>query len=130
MAIYERQLVRENIYSLYWKAINFLLLSWMYAYYCFKWWYFNLYLLCPRLDFFVSNWAFFLLVLIIFFYFIFPHTFFLHLELDALMLLLCKLEQVGFCSLLFTFRNTQLSFILLSSIQSVYYTYVWLNLAF
>ncbi|XP_042416230.1 protein EI24 homolog isoform X1 [Zingiber officinale] len=42
------------------KAINFLLLSWMYAYYCFeyKWNYSNV-ALNRRLDFFESNWPFF-----------------------------------------------------------------------
>ncbi|KAL3843679.1 hypothetical protein ACJIZ3_001082 [Penstemon smallii] len=42
------------------KALNFLLLSWMYAYYCFeyKWNYYGL-SLDRRLDFFESNWPFF-----------------------------------------------------------------------
>ncbi|KAA8545485.1 hypothetical protein F0562_020269 [Nyssa sinensis] len=42
------------------KAINFLLLSWMYAYYCFEYkWNFTGLSLDKRLDFFESNWAFF-----------------------------------------------------------------------
>ncbi|GAB2279082.1 hypothetical protein Dimus_039325 [Dionaea muscipula] len=42
------------------KAINFLLLSWMYAYYCFEYkWNFSGVSLDKRLDFFESNWAFF-----------------------------------------------------------------------
>nr|XP_011464821.1 PREDICTED: protein EI24 homolog isoform X2 [Fragaria vesca subsp. vesca] len=42
------------------KALNFLLLSWMYAYYCFEYkWNFSEIGLDKRLDFFESNWAFF-----------------------------------------------------------------------
>ncbi|KAL3538520.1 hypothetical protein ACH5RR_001886 [Cinchona calisaya] len=42
------------------KAINFLLLSWMYAYYCFEYkWNLSGLSLDKRLDFFESNWAFF-----------------------------------------------------------------------
>ncbi|XP_027154089.1 protein EI24 homolog isoform X1 [Coffea eugenioides] len=42
------------------KAINFLLLSWMYAYYCFDYkWNLSGLSLGKRLDFFESNWAFF-----------------------------------------------------------------------
>ncbi|KAL2460526.1 Protein EI24-like protein [Abeliophyllum distichum] len=42
------------------KALNFLLLSWMYAYYCFEYkWNFSGLSLDKRLDFFESNWAFF-----------------------------------------------------------------------
>ncbi|KAK9929111.1 hypothetical protein M0R45_026219 [Rubus argutus] len=42
------------------KALNFLLLSWMYAYYCFEYkWNFSEVRLEKRLDFFESNWAFF-----------------------------------------------------------------------
>ncbi|KAJ9687553.1 hypothetical protein PVL29_016157 [Vitis rotundifolia] len=42
------------------KALNFLLLSWMYAYYCFEYkWNFSELGLDKRLDFFESNWAFF-----------------------------------------------------------------------
>ncbi|XP_048430557.1 protein EI24 homolog [Pyrus x bretschneideri] len=42
------------------KAVNFLLLSWMYAYYCFEYkWNFSEVRLEKRLDFFESNWAFF-----------------------------------------------------------------------
>ncbi|KAJ6820000.1 protein EI24-like protein isoform X1 [Iris pallida] len=42
------------------KAINFLLLSWMYAYYCFEYkWNHSELSLDKRLDFFESNWAFF-----------------------------------------------------------------------
>ncbi|CAN6543266.1 unnamed protein product [Malus baccata var. baccata] len=42
------------------KAVNFLLLSWMYAYYCFEYkWNFTEVRLEKRLDFFESNWAFF-----------------------------------------------------------------------
>ncbi|RWR97180.1 protein EI24 [Cinnamomum micranthum f. kanehirae] len=42
------------------KAINFLLLSWMYAYYCFEYkWNLSELSLDRRLDFFESNWAFF-----------------------------------------------------------------------
>ncbi|XVF00605.1 hypothetical protein REPUB_Repub04eG0015000 [Reevesia pubescens] len=42
------------------KALNFLLLSWMYAYYCFEYkWNFSEWGLEKRLDFFESNWAFF-----------------------------------------------------------------------
>ncbi|XP_020110959.1 protein EI24 homolog isoform X1 [Ananas comosus] len=42
------------------KAINFLLLTWMYAYYCFEYkWNFLGVSLNKRLDFFESNWAFF-----------------------------------------------------------------------
>ncbi|XP_031394561.1 protein EI24 homolog isoform X2 [Punica granatum] len=40
------------------KALNFLLLSWMYAYYCFEW-NFSEVSLEKRLDFFQTNWAFF-----------------------------------------------------------------------
>ncbi|TQD84504.1 hypothetical protein C1H46_029939 [Malus baccata] len=41
-------------------ALNFLLLSWMYAYYCFEYkWNFSEVHLEKRLDFFESNWAFF-----------------------------------------------------------------------
>nr|XP_028963234.1 protein EI24 homolog isoform X1 [Malus domestica] len=41
-------------------ALNFLLLSWMYAYYCFEYkWNFSEVRLEKRLDFFESNWAFF-----------------------------------------------------------------------
>ncbi|KAM7478826.1 hypothetical protein LguiA_027039 [Lonicera macranthoides] len=43
------------------KAINFLLLSWMYAYYCFEYkWNLSGLSLDKRLDFFETNWAFFL----------------------------------------------------------------------
>ncbi|XVE67441.1 hypothetical protein DITRI_Ditri08aG0161200 [Diplodiscus trichospermus] len=42
------------------KALNFLLLSWMYAYYCFEYkWNFSEWSLEKRLDFFETNWAFF-----------------------------------------------------------------------
>ncbi|KAL2904672.1 Protein EI24-like protein [Bienertia sinuspersici] len=42
------------------KALNFLLLSWMYAYYCFEYkWNLSGVTLGRRLDFFESNWAFF-----------------------------------------------------------------------
>lgn len=42
------------------KALNFLLLSWMYAYYCFEYkWNLSGVTLDRRLDFFESNWAFF-----------------------------------------------------------------------
>ncbi|KAI4318805.1 hypothetical protein MLD38_032472 [Melastoma candidum] len=42
------------------KALSFLLLSWMYAYYCFEYkWNFSEVSLDKRLDFFQSNWAFF-----------------------------------------------------------------------
>lgn len=42
------------------KALNFLLLSWMYAYYCFEYkWNFSEVSLDNRLRFFESNWAFF-----------------------------------------------------------------------
>lgn len=42
------------------KGINFLLLSWMYAYYCFEYkWNLSELALDKRLDFFESNWAFF-----------------------------------------------------------------------
>ncbi|KAH7575806.1 hypothetical protein JRO89_XS02G0224300 [Xanthoceras sorbifolium] len=42
------------------KAVNFLLLSWMYAYYCFEYkWNFSEVSLDKRLDFFESNWPFF-----------------------------------------------------------------------
>ncbi|XP_057530532.1 protein EI24 homolog isoform X1 [Amaranthus tricolor] len=42
------------------KALYFLLLSWMYAYYCFEYkWNFSGVTLDRRLDFFESNWAFF-----------------------------------------------------------------------
>uniref|UniRef100_A0A1D1YJA5 Etoposide-induced protein 2.4 n=1 Tax=Anthurium amnicola TaxID=1678845 RepID=A0A1D1YJA5_9ARAE len=42
------------------KAINFLLLSWMYAYYCFEYkWNLAGWSLDKRLNFFESNWAFF-----------------------------------------------------------------------
>ncbi|KAL6964428.1 hypothetical protein U1Q18_035483 [Sarracenia purpurea var. burkii] len=42
------------------KALNILLLSWMYAYYCFEYkWNFSGLSLDKRLDFFESNWAFF-----------------------------------------------------------------------
>ncbi|KAL4654833.1 hypothetical protein ACB092_01G408800 [Castanea dentata] len=42
------------------KVINFLLLSWMYAYYCFEYkWNFSEVALDRRLDYFESNWAFF-----------------------------------------------------------------------
>ncbi|XP_065872183.1 protein EI24 homolog isoform X2 [Euphorbia lathyris] len=42
------------------KAINFILLSWMYAYYCFEYkWNLSEVSLDRRLDFFESNWAFF-----------------------------------------------------------------------
>ncbi|CAL5426277.1 unnamed protein product [Camellia sinensis] len=42
------------------KMLNFLLLSWMYAYYCFEYkWNFSGLSLDKRLDFFESNWAFF-----------------------------------------------------------------------
>ncbi|KAI9176452.1 hypothetical protein LWI28_003019 [Acer negundo] len=42
------------------KAVNFLLLSWMYAYYCFEYkWNFSEVGLDKRLDFFESNWPFF-----------------------------------------------------------------------
>ncbi|GJX15819.1 ribonuclease H-like domain-containing protein [Tanacetum coccineum] len=42
------------------KALNFLLLSWMYAYYCFEYkWNFSGLSLQKRLEFFESNWAFF-----------------------------------------------------------------------
>ncbi|KAL4588438.1 hypothetical protein LXL04_001328 [Taraxacum kok-saghyz] len=42
------------------KALNFILLSWMYAYYCFEYkWNFSGLSLDKRLDFFESNWAFF-----------------------------------------------------------------------
>eukprot|EP00268_Persea_americana_P059765 TRINITY_DN7379_c1_g1_i1.p1 TRINITY_DN7379_c1_g1~~TRINITY_DN7379_c1_g1_i1.p1 ORF type:complete len:142 (-),score=21.76 TRINITY_DN7379_c1_g1_i1:214-639(-) len=42
------------------KAINFLLLSWMYAYYSFEYkWNLSELSLDKRLDFFESNWAFF-----------------------------------------------------------------------
>ncbi|WOL12907.1 hypothetical protein Cni_G21676 [Canna indica] len=42
------------------KAINFLLLSWMYAYYCFEYkWNHSKMSLNKRLDFFESNWPFF-----------------------------------------------------------------------
>ncbi|XP_047315074.1 protein EI24 homolog isoform X2 [Impatiens glandulifera] len=42
------------------KPLNFLLLSWMYAYYCFEYkWNFSGISLDIRLDFFESNWAFF-----------------------------------------------------------------------
>ncbi|XP_044491122.1 protein EI24 homolog isoform X1 [Mangifera indica] len=42
------------------KAINFLLLAWLYAYYCFEYkWNFSEVGLDKRLDFFESNWAFF-----------------------------------------------------------------------
>jgi etoposide-induced 2.4 mRNA len=42
------------------KILNFLLLSWMYAYYCYEYkWNFSGISLKKRLDFFQSNWAFF-----------------------------------------------------------------------
>ncbi|XVE48605.1 hypothetical protein DITRI_Ditri01bG0014800 [Diplodiscus trichospermus] len=42
------------------KALNFILLSWMYAYYCFEYkWNFSEWGLEKRLDFFETNWAFF-----------------------------------------------------------------------
>uniref|UniRef100_A0A2P2LHI2 Protein EI24 homolog n=1 Tax=Rhizophora mucronata TaxID=61149 RepID=A0A2P2LHI2_RHIMU len=42
------------------KAINFVLLSWMYAYYCFEYkWNLSEVALNRRLDFFETNWAFF-----------------------------------------------------------------------
>nr|GME13493.1 protein EI24 homolog isoform X1 [Ipomoea batatas]GME17007.1 protein EI24 homolog isoform X1 [Ipomoea batatas]GME17009.1 protein EI24 homolog isoform X1 [Ipomoea batatas] len=42
------------------KALNFLLLSWMYAYYCFEYkWNLSGLSLDKRLDFFETNWAFF-----------------------------------------------------------------------
>ncbi|KAJ6427726.1 hypothetical protein OIU84_023179 [Salix udensis] len=42
------------------KALNFVLLSWMYAYYCFEYkWNLSDVALDRRLDFFESNWAFF-----------------------------------------------------------------------
>ncbi|TYG74813.1 hypothetical protein ES288_D04G213000v1 [Gossypium darwinii] len=42
------------------KALNFVLLSWMYAYYCFEYkWNFTEWGLEKRLDFFETNWAFF-----------------------------------------------------------------------
>ncbi|KAL9996470.1 putative etoposide-induced 2.4 [Helianthus debilis subsp. tardiflorus] len=42
------------------KFLNFILLSWMYAYYCFEYkWNFSGLSLDKRLDFFESNWAFF-----------------------------------------------------------------------
>ncbi|KAL7119603.1 hypothetical protein ACP275_02G072700 [Erythranthe tilingii] len=42
------------------KAVNFLLLSWMYAYYCFEYkWNYSGLSLDKRLDFFESNWPFF-----------------------------------------------------------------------
>ncbi|GMH23931.1 hypothetical protein Nepgr_025774 [Nepenthes gracilis] len=42
------------------RAINFLLISWMYAYYCFEYkWNLSEVSLDRRLDFFESNWAFF-----------------------------------------------------------------------
>ncbi|CAL9231965.1 unnamed protein product [Arabidopsis halleri] len=42
------------------KILNFLLLSWMYAYYCYEYkWNFSGIPLDKRLDFFESNWAFF-----------------------------------------------------------------------
>ncbi|KAL3620830.1 hypothetical protein CASFOL_035742 [Castilleja foliolosa] len=42
------------------KAVNFLLLSWMYAYYCFEYkWNYSGLSLDKRLDFFESNWLFF-----------------------------------------------------------------------
>ncbi|XP_075477054.1 protein EI24 homolog isoform X1 [Primulina tabacum] len=42
------------------KALNFLLLSWMYAYYCFEYkWNYSGLSLDKRLDFFESNWPFF-----------------------------------------------------------------------
>lgn len=42
------------------KALNFVLLSWMYAYYCFEYkWNLSEVALDRRLDFFESNWAFF-----------------------------------------------------------------------
>ncbi|KAE8009024.1 hypothetical protein FH972_005482 [Carpinus fangiana] len=42
------------------KVLNFLLLSWMYAYYCFEYkWNISEVALDKRLDFFESNWAFF-----------------------------------------------------------------------
>ncbi|KAI3788874.1 hypothetical protein L2E82_01654 [Cichorium intybus] len=42
------------------KALNFILLSWMYAYYCFEYkWNFSGLSLDKRLNFFESNWAFF-----------------------------------------------------------------------
>lgn len=42
------------------KPLNFLLISWMYAYYCFEYkWNFSGLSLDKRLDFFESNWAFF-----------------------------------------------------------------------
>ncbi|KAG5525828.1 hypothetical protein RHGRI_032198 [Rhododendron griersonianum] len=42
------------------KPLNFLLISWMYAYYCFEYkWNFSGLSLGKRLDFFESNWAFF-----------------------------------------------------------------------
>ncbi|XP_024979720.1 protein EI24 homolog isoform X2 [Cynara cardunculus var. scolymus] len=42
------------------KTLNFILLSWMYAYYCFEYkWNFSGLSLDKRLDFFESNWAFF-----------------------------------------------------------------------
>ncbi|XP_028805051.1 protein EI24 homolog isoform X1 [Neltuma alba] len=42
------------------KMLNFLLLSWMYAYYCFEYkWNFNKVPLDKRLDYFQSSWAFF-----------------------------------------------------------------------
>ncbi|KAG6779997.1 hypothetical protein POTOM_016404 [Populus tomentosa] len=42
------------------KALNFVLLSWMYAYYCFEYkWNLSEVALDKRLDFFESNWAFF-----------------------------------------------------------------------
>ncbi|VVB15169.1 unnamed protein product [Arabis nemorensis] len=42
------------------KILNFLLLSWMYAYYCYEYkWNFSRIPLKKRLDFFESNWAFF-----------------------------------------------------------------------
>ncbi|CAA0841523.1 Protein EI24 homolog [Striga hermonthica] len=56
------------------KALNFLLLSWMYAYYCFEYkWNYSGLSLDKRLDFFESNWPFFAgfgspCVLAVFFY--------------------------------------------------------------
>ncbi|XP_073313183.1 protein EI24 homolog isoform X2 [Primulina huaijiensis] len=56
------------------KALNFLLLSWMYAYYCFEYkWNYSALSLDKRLDFFESNWPFFTgfgspCVLAVFFY--------------------------------------------------------------
>ncbi|XP_054799998.1 protein EI24 homolog [Prosopis cineraria] len=42
------------------KVLNFLLLSWLYAYYCFEYkWSFNEVALDKRLDYFQSSWAFF-----------------------------------------------------------------------